>query len=78
MVKIREFCSHCGSSLTFSSPRAAEEVIEIALGAVDGDIPIEPDAHIFVGSCANWTVLSDDLPRHAEGRDGDRIPKRRN
>jgi hypothetical protein len=69
----RTFCSHCGSSLTFSSPRGPEEVVEIAVGTVDGDVPIEPDAHIYVASAANWTVFSDDLPRFAEGRDSARV-----
>ena len=71
----RTFCSHCGSSLMFSSPRAPEEVVEIALGSVDGDVPVEPNAHIFVGSCANWTVFSDDLPQYEEGRDSARVKK---
>ena len=70
---IRTFCRHCGSSLSFFSPRAPSEVIEIALGTVDGDIPVKPDAHIFVGSGANWTVVCDDLPRFEEGRVGETI-----
>ena len=44
---VRTFCRHCGSSLSFSSPRASAEIIEIALGALDGDIPVEPNAHIL-------------------------------
>ncbi len=64
----RTFCRHCGSSLTFSSPRAPEDEVEIALGAMDEDVPVEPSAHIFVGSAANWAVLSDDLPQYEEGR----------
>ena len=71
----RTFCSHCGSSLTFSSPRASEEVVEVALGSIDGDVPVEPDAHIFVASGANWTVLNDDLPQYEEGRDSARVQK---
>jgi hypothetical protein len=67
---IRTFCHHCGSSLAFASPRAPEGEIEIALGALDGDVPAQPDAHIFVGSRANWTVFNDDLPLYEEGRDG--------
>lgn len=71
----RTFCSHCGSSLTFSSPRASEEVVEIALGTVDGDVAVEPDAHIFVDSGANWTVLNDGLPQYEEGRDSAEVKK---
>lgn len=71
----RTFCSHCGSSLTFSSPCTPIEVIEISLATVDGDVPIKPNAHIFVGSRANWTVLSDDLPQYKEGRDSALLQK---
>ncbi len=71
----RTFCSHCGSSMMFSSPRAPQDVVEIALGTVDGDVPIEPNAHIFVGSSANWTELRDDLPQYDEGRGSARVKK---
>jgi hypothetical protein len=49
--------------------------VEIALGTVDVDVPVEPDTHIFVGSGANWTVLSDDLPQFEEGRDSAKVKK---
>ncbi len=65
----RTFCSRCGSSLTFSTPKAPPDVIEVALGAFDDDIPVQPDAHIFVGSGAHWTVLEDSLPKFEAGRD---------
>jgi len=71
----RTFCCHCGSSLTFSSPRAPEEVVEVALGTVDGDVPVKPDAHIFVSSGANWIVLGDDLPQYQAGRDSAMVNK---
>lgn len=64
----RTFCRHCGSSLAFSSPRASDEEVEIALGAMDQDVPVVPSAHIFVGSAANWTVLGDDLLQYEERR----------
>lgn len=69
----RTFCRHCGSSLTFSSPRAPEDVVEIALGALDDDVPVDPSAHIFVGSRASWTVIGDDLPQYEEGRGSVRL-----
>jgi len=70
---IRTYCRHCGSSLTFSSPRGQAEELEIALGAMDGDVPVVPSAHIFVGSAANWTVLDDDLPQYEERRGSGRM-----
>lgn len=71
----RTFCCHCGSSLTFFSPRAPDDEVEIALGAMDGDVPVKPSAHIFAGSAANWTVLTDDLPHYQEQRGSARIKK---
>lgn len=71
----RTFCSHCGSSLMFFSPRAPEDEVEIALGTVDDDVPVGPSAHIFAGSAANWTVLSDDLPQYEEQRGSTRIQR---
>jgi hypothetical protein len=50
-------------------------VVEIALGALDGDVPVKPDAHIFVASGANWTVVNDGLPQHEAGRNSPRIKK---
>lgn len=69
----RTFCRYCGSSLTFASPRVPQDVIEIALGALDDDVPVTPDAHIFVASGANWAVIGDNLPQYAEGRNSARV-----
>ena len=68
----RTFCSICGSSLTFSSPRAAGGHVEVALGAFDDELPVAPDAHIFVRYRANWTILDDKLPKFSEGRGSQR------
>lgn len=65
---IRSFCQHCGSSLFFQSPKEDPEILEIALGAFDDGVPVVPDAHIFVGSAANWTSIADDLPQFSESR----------
>ncbi|MFT7587203.1 MAG: hypothetical protein ACI9EW_003645, partial [Cellvibrionaceae bacterium] len=66
---VRTFCNHCGSSLFFSSPQMSADMIEVALGVFDDDIPLKPDVHIFVESGANWTDLADDLPKYTAGRD---------
>jgi len=69
----RRFCSHCGSSLTFSSPLADSKLVEIALGAFDDEVPVAPDAHIYVASGARWATPHDDLPQYEAGRDGKRL-----
>lgn len=64
----RSFCRRCGSSLFFASPKGSPDVLEIALGAFDGAVPVVPDAHIFVAFAAPWTRFCDGLPAHVEGR----------
>ncbi len=69
----RRFCSTCGSSLTFASPLADPDLVEFALGCVDDDVPVKPDAHIYVASGAKWAAPNDDLPQFEAGRDSRRI-----
>ncbi|MCP4877003.1 MAG: GFA family protein [Gammaproteobacteria bacterium] len=70
----RQFCSNCGSSLTFASPLADPDLVEIALASFDDEVPVKPDAHIFVASGAHWAAPSDDgLPQYEAGRDSKRI-----
>jgi hypothetical protein len=69
----RSFCSNCGSSLTFASPNADPDLIEIALGCFDDEVPVHPDAHIYVASGAKWALPQDDLPQYEAGRDSKRI-----
>jgi len=69
----RSFCLNCGSSLTFASPTANPELVEIALGCFDDEVPIRPDAHIFVSSGAKWATPADDLPQYEAGRDSHRL-----
>ena len=64
----RKFCRICGSSMTFKAKRGQEDIVVFALGSLDSDIELRPDAHIYVGSKANWFELNDELPKHIEGR----------
>jgi len=68
----REFCSVCGSSLTFATP-SHPELIEVALGTLDSPLQQRPDAHIFVGSKADWTEITDDLPQFSADRNSRRL-----
>ncbi|MFZ1385890.1 MAG: GFA family protein [Thiolinea sp.] len=65
---VRRFCKHCGSSLTFAPSVDAVEVVEISLGTLETPINQQPDAHIYVGSKASWSVIADGLPQYEEGR----------
>ena len=70
---IRSFCLNCGSSLMFASPNADPDLVEISLGCFDDEVPIRPDAHIYVAYGAKWALSEDDLPQYEAGRDSHRI-----
>jgi hypothetical protein len=58
----RSFCSHCGSVIP-----EGNEAFGIAIcpaGNLEGDLGIEPQFHMFVGSKAPWYEITDDLPQH--------------
>ena len=58
------FCSTCGGAVPYSS---VERGIVIApAGSLDNDPHCAPQAHIYVGSKANWFDIADDLPQYAE------------
>jgi len=65
----RQFCSNCGSSMTFKPANDAGIVIEFSLGTLDDDIDQKPDAHIFTGNCSNWFEITDDLPQYKSARE---------
>ena len=67
----RKFCRVCGSSMTVKTKRGQEDIVVFALGTLDSSIERRPDAHVFVGSKANWSELNDELPKHNEGRGSD-------
>jgi len=64
----RSFCRHCGSGLVFTAAKPADDIVEIALATIDGDVPVKPDAHIYVDNKANWTEFKDGLALHSQGR----------
>ncbi|RVU86042.1 GFA family protein [Leucothrix sargassi] len=66
----RLFCVDCGSSLVFVPSNDSGHVVEFSLGTLDSDIPNKPDAHIYTDYQACWHTIEDELPQHAEGRDG--------
>jgi hypothetical protein len=65
---VRQFCSNCGSSLSFSSPDQAKQYIEIAVASLDVKLDIKPDAHIFIDFKANWLDINDTLPQYPKNR----------
>jgi hypothetical protein len=58
------FCTACGSDVARLSPQINGAVIPA--GGLDDDPGMAPQAHIFVGSRANWYDITDRLPQFAE------------
>jgi hypothetical protein len=56
----RSFCSICGSALP--SLQMDGKMLLVPAGSLDGDVPIRPTAHLFVGSKANWDRALDQVP----------------
>jgi hypothetical protein len=61
----RSFCGRCGSSLLFEFD-GLPDAVWVAVGTLDGDPQMRPQAHIFVGSKAPWHAIADELPQFEE------------
>jgi hypothetical protein len=57
------FCNQCGSATARVSPERG--VVVVPAGALDTDPKIQPLAHIYVGSKANWFDITDSIPQFA-------------
>jgi hypothetical protein len=60
----RSFCRHCGS--VAPEANAAAGLAICPAGNLEGDLGIEPQLHMFVGSKAPWYRITDDLPQYDE------------
>ena len=60
---LRAFCGRCGSAIP---GEAADGLVFVPLGALEGDPGGLPLAHIFVASKAPWYEITDDLPQNDE------------
>jgi len=59
----RLFCRNCGSPLVARSDDYPT-ILNLALGTLDDDPGIRPEAHWHVASKAPWFEITDDLPQH--------------
>ncbi|MFJ7312828.1 GFA family protein [Pseudomonas sp. NPDC098747] len=61
---LREFCSHCGSSLFWSRSQGEfADWISIALGTLDTPFTGDKQKHVEVASKAPWYDIQDDRPQ---------------
>lgn len=58
----RSFCTVCGSTLTYESPRWPGEV-HVALANLEWPIDRVPESHVYVDHKAPWWEIADSLPQ---------------
>jgi len=69
----RGHCAVCGTTLTYSHDKRAEE-IDIAVVTLDDPARITPQAHIWLQDKAAWLAVDDGLPKYRSTVSaGDRI-----
>lgn len=59
----RSFCTTCGTTLFFSSPRWGGET-HVALANIHDPIDREPSAHVYFDRHPPWVTINDDLKRY--------------
>ena len=64
----RRFCTSCGATLTFESPRWAGEV-HVAVAHLEGELDRAVQAHSYADRAPQWCAIADELPRFG-GHDG--------
>jgi len=69
--KERVFCANCGAPV-FSRRTGQSDgqpgVLRIRAGLIDGDLPVQPVSHAFVGEACNWWPIDDELPKYDGAR----------
>ncbi len=62
---LREFCARCGTQIAFRGT-ATRTRVDVNIASLDDPASIEPEYHIWVGSCVPWLHIDDDLPRYTD------------
>lgn len=65
----RSFCSVCGTTLAYESPRWEGE-IHLSRANIEGDIENPIQAHVYVDHKADWFEITDSLPQVGTTSDG--------
>ncbi len=65
--RLRGFCPMCGTTLTFRSSPATEE-IDVTVASFDEPAKVSPGDHIWVEDRLPWIALADGLPVHRRNR----------
>lgn len=67
--RLRSFCPHCGTPLTFKAVAEAPEV-DVTVCSFDDLGKVTPADHTWVSDRLPWIRLADDLPTFPQNRTG--------
>jgi hypothetical protein len=59
----RQFCTRCGSSLTYRHPKRAKD-LDFTVVSLDDPTALRPRMHLYMCDRLPWEIVGDDLPRH--------------
>lgn len=59
----RVFCGSCGSNILVAI-EGEPDALYLSMSAVEGNPPLPPGYHIYVGSKAPWYEINDDLAQY--------------
>jgi hypothetical protein len=65
--RLRAFCPHCGTPLTFMTGSDANEV-DVTVCSFDDPAMVTPSDHIWVEDRLPWIRLADNLPTYEQKR----------
>ena len=65
--RVRSFCPHCGTPLTFLTEPSADE-IDVTVCSFDQPAILTPADHIWVEDRLPWIRLADGLPAYGQTR----------
>jgi hypothetical protein len=65
----REFCSRCGTQLTYRNSELPDEV-DVTACSLDDVSAVRPDDHVWSDRMVPWLSMDDDLPRYRKERSG--------
>jgi hypothetical protein len=66
--RLRSFCPHCGTPLTFMTEAEADEV-DVTVCSFDHPEKVTPTDHTWVDDRLPWIRLADDLPTYRGARE---------
>ena len=64
---VRQFCSSCGTQLTYQHADELE-TLDVTACSLDTLDSINPEDHVWCDRMAPWIALADGLPRHNRGK----------